>query len=82
MEYVGLDPAVGLECSHCNHISRMPYSALLALVAEVSQAECESCRRMMLHDWTTVSVVQSIIKKRMEQANEMKSRRTHLTSVS
>ncbi|MFV2091062.1 MAG: hypothetical protein ACC642_10410 [Pseudomonadales bacterium] len=83
MDYVGLDPAVGLECSHCNHISRMPYSDLLALVAEARQAECDSCERQMLHDWTTVSVVQNIIKKRMEQANEMKARRTnHLTSVS
>ena len=82
MEYVGLDPAVGLECSHCNHISRMPYSSLLALVAEARQAECESCQRLMLHDWTTVAVVQNIIKKRMAQANEMKSRRgRHLTSV-
>jgi hypothetical protein len=82
MDYVGLDPAVGLECSHCNHISRMPYSDLLALVAESCQAECDSCDRLMLHDWTTVSVVQNIIKKRMEQANEMKARRTgHLTSV-
>jgi hypothetical protein len=36
----------------------------------------------MLHDWTTVSVVQNIIKKRMEQANELKSRKaSQLTSV-
>lgn len=82
MDYVGLDPAVGLECSHCNHISRMPYSELLTLVAGDRQAECESCERLMLHDWTTVAVVQNIIKKRMAQANEMKTRRSsHLTSV-
>ena len=82
MEYVGLDPAVGLECSHCNHISRMPYSELLSLVVRSDQATCLSCERLMLHDWTTVSVVQNIIKKRMEQANEMKSRKTgQLTSV-
>jgi hypothetical protein len=31
----------------------------------------------MLHDWTTVTVVQNIIKKRMVQANELKQRRTH-----
>jgi hypothetical protein len=82
MDYVGLDPAVGLECSHCNHISRMPYSDLLRLVAQSHQAKCTSCGRLMLHDWTTVAVVQNIIKKRMEQANEMKSRRRgKLTSV-
>ena len=82
MDYVGLDPAVGLECSHCNHISRMPYSDLLRLVAQSRQAKCLSCDRLMLHDWTTVAVVQNIIKKRMEQANEMKSRRAgKLTSV-
>ena len=82
MDYVGIDPAVGLECSHCNHISRMPYSSLLELVSSEEQAECERCQRRMLHDWTTVAVVQNIIKKRMEQANELKSRRTgHLTRV-
>ena len=75
MDYVGIDPAVGLECSHCKHISRIPYSELLALVADAGQAQCSACYRMMLHDWTTVSVVQGIIKKRMAQANEAKSRR-------
>ena len=83
MDYIGLDPAVGLECSHCNHISRMPYSDLLSLVAQSEQAKCDSCERLMLHDWTTVSVVQNIIKKRMQQANELKSRRAaKLTGVS
>lgn len=82
MDYVGLDPAVGLECSHCNHISRMPYSELLSLVAQSRQAACERCERQMLHDWTTVSVVQNIISKRMAQANELKTRRANqLTSV-
>jgi len=75
MDYVGIDPAVGLECSHCNHISRMPYSGLLSLVQQSRQAECESCKRLMLHDWTTVAVVQNIIKKRMAQPNELKTRR-------
>jgi len=60
----------------------MPYSALLALVARSNQAKCDSCERLMLHDWTTVSVVQNIIRKRMDQANAMKSRRARLTSVS
>ena len=75
MDYVGIDPAVGLECSHCKHISRIPYSDLLSLVAQADQAQCDDCGRMMLHDWTTVAVVQGIIKKRMQQANEAKSRR-------
>jgi hypothetical protein len=69
MDYVGIDPAVGLECSHCKHISRMPYSELLAMVADTQQAECADCERMMLHDWTTVAVVQSIIKQRMREGN-------------
>ena len=77
MDYVGIDPAVGLECSHCNHISRLPYSELLRLVAHSRQAECDSCRRLMLHDCTAVMVVQNIIKNRMAQANELKHRRTH-----
>ena len=61
----------------------MPYSGLLKLVCHSQQAECESCERLMLHDWTTVSVVQNIIKKRMTQANELKHRRaSRLESVS
>ena len=38
MDYVGIDPAVGLECSHCHHISRIPYSRLLRLVTETERA--------------------------------------------
>ncbi len=75
MDYVGIDPAVGLECSHCKHVSRVPYSGLLALVTDEQQAECLACARLMLHDWTTVAVVQNIIRKRMDQANEAKVRR-------
>ena len=75
MDYVGIDPAVGLECSHCHHISRIPYSTLLKLVTRAERAQCESCERQMLHDWTTVMVVQNIIKQRMEQANELKTKR-------
>jgi len=76
MDYVGIDPAVGLECSHCHHISRIRYSRLLKLVILAQRAQCESCERHMLHDWTTVMVVQNIIKQRMVQANELKSKRT------
>ena len=76
MLYVGIDPVVGLECSSCREISRLPYSELLALVAAQANVTCEGCNRLMTHDWTTVSVVQNIIKKRMYQANEVKSRRS------
>ena len=75
MEYIGIDPAVGLECSSCKHISRLPYSDLLNRVMEEIHVNCEGCNRTMLHDWTTVSVVQNIIKKRLKQANEDKAKR-------
>ena len=75
MEYVGIDPAVGLECAGCKEISRLPYSQLLHMVTEEHDVECKHCNRIMLHDWTTVSVVQNIIKKRMEDANAAKARR-------
>ncbi len=73
MDYVGIDPAVGLECSSCKHISRLPYSDLLMRVMDDVQIPCDGCGRTMLHDWTTVSVVQNIIRKRMKQANEEKA---------
>ncbi|MFU8817149.1 MAG: hypothetical protein ACNA7W_17520 [Pseudomonadales bacterium] len=70
MEYIGIDPAVGLECSHCDHVTRVKYSALLHRVLEGEQVACGHCDRQMLHDWTTVSVVQNIIKRRMREAHE------------
>jgi len=75
MDYIGIDPAVGLECSHCDHITRLKYSELLHRVQDGDQVPCGNCERLMLHDWTTVAVVQNIIKKRMAQANELKTRR-------
>ena len=76
MDYVGIDPAVGLECSSCKHISRLPYSELLNRVLQETHVNCKGCERAMLHDWTTVSVVQNIIRKRLKQANEDKAKRT------
>ena len=76
MDYIGIDPAVGLECSSCKHISRLPYSELLNRVMDRVEIHCDGCERSMMHDWTTVSVVQNIIKKRLKQANEEKSRKT------
>jgi hypothetical protein len=75
MKYIGIDPAVGLECSHCEHVTRMRYSALLRAVNSGEQIPCENCDRRMLHDWTTVSVVQNIIKRRMREAHEAKGSR-------
>ncbi len=75
MDYVGIDPAVGLECSSCKHISRLPYSDLLNRVMQEVHVQCEGCNRTMLHDWTTVTVVQNIIRKRLKQANEEKAKR-------
>jgi hypothetical protein len=37
------------------------------------QIPCENCDRRMLHDWTTVSVVQNIIKRRMREAHQAKA---------
>ncbi|NKB97005.1 MAG: hypothetical protein GKR90_00685 [Pseudomonadales bacterium] len=76
MEYIGIDPAVGLECSSCKHISRLPYSELLNRVLEESEIYCDGCSRAMMHDWTTVNVVQNIIRKRLKQANEDKVKKT------
>jgi len=75
MEYIGIDPAVGLECSSCKHISRLPYSDLLNRVMAQTHIDCDGCGRTMLHDWTTVSVVQNIIRKRLKQANEEKAKK-------
>lgn len=72
MNYIGIDPAVGLECSHCDHVTRLKYSELLRRVQDGEQVPCGNCERRMLHDWTTVSVVQNIIKRRMREAHEAK----------
>ncbi len=72
MNYIGIDPAVGLECSHCDHVTRLKYSELLRRVQDGEQVPCGNCDRRMLHDWTTVSVVQNIIKRRMREAHEAK----------
>jgi hypothetical protein len=70
MDYIGIDPAIGLECSHCDHVTRLRYSLLLQRVLDGEQVACSNCDRLMLHDWTTISVVQNIIARRMREANE------------
>lgn len=75
MRYVGVDPLVGLECSDCEHVTRVRYSLLLARVNAEAAIACERCDRQMRHDWTTVSVVQNIIRRRMREANEARTTR-------
>lgn len=70
MDYIGIDPTVGLECSSCKHISRSPYSDLLNRVVDEKHIHCGGCSRSMMHDWSMVNVVQNIIRKRLKQANE------------
>ena len=70
MDYIGLDPTVGLECAACEHIVRLPYSDLLDKVLEEEPMSCQGCGRSLNHDWTTVSIVRNIIKRRMREVNE------------
>jgi hypothetical protein len=70
MDYVGLDPMVGLECARCRSINRMPYSDLLSKVTGDAAVCCDSCGMPLAHDWTTINVVQNIIRRRMRQAQE------------
>jgi len=75
MAYVGIDPVVGLECSACDRVTRVRYSLLLQRVTADEAIACEHCERLMRHDWTTVSVVQNIIKRRMREASEARTAR-------
>lgn len=70
MDYIGLDPTVGLECTSCQHIVRLPYSELLNKVLEAVPMACQGCGRPLNHDWTTVNIVQNIIKRRMREMHE------------
>jgi len=72
MDYIGVDPTVGLECSDCQFVS--PYSELLDCVTLDDVIHCDSCGRKMEHDMTTVSVVQNIIRRRMKQVHEAKEK--------
>lgn len=74
MDYIGVDPTVGLECSDCQFVSRLAYSELLDCVNALDVIHCDSCGRKMEHDMTTVNVVQNIIRRRMKQVNEAKER--------
>ena len=78
MDYIGVDPTVGLECSDCQFVSRLAYSELLDSVTAEDVINCDSCGRQMEHDMTTVGVVQNIIRRRMKQVNEAKERESAL----
>ena len=80
MDYVGLDPMVGLECADCHHIVRLPYSELLNRVLEAVPMSCESCDTPIEQSWTTVNIVQNIIRRRMDQAHR-NERRSNAPSI-
>ena len=75
MDYVGLDPVVGLECVDCKHILRLSYSELLNRVLKDAEMCCAGCARPVAHDWTTISIVQNIIRRRMRQAQAAEEKR-------
>lgn len=70
MDYVGLDPVVGLECVDCKQVLRLSYSELLDRVLDDTPMNCGGCARAVAHDWTTVNIVQNIIRKRMRAAHK------------
>jgi S-ribosylhomocysteine lyase LuxS involved in autoinducer biosynthesis len=70
MDYVGLDPTVGLECGGCKHIVRLPYSELLSKVIDLVPMGCDGCGHAIEHDWTTINIVQNIIRRRMREAQK------------
>jgi hypothetical protein len=75
VDYVGLDPVVGLECVDCKHILRLTYSELLDRVLDETPMCCGGCARAIAQDWTTVNIVQNIIRKRMRQAQKVETER-------
>ena len=75
MDYVGLDPVVGLECVDCKHILRMTYSELLDLAIGETSTYCAGCSQDVTHDWTTINIVQNIIRKRMREAQKTETKR-------
>ena len=70
MDYVGLDPTVGLECGGCKHIVRLPYSELLNKVIDVVPMNCDGCGHPVEHDWTTINIVQNIIRRRLRESQK------------
>jgi hypothetical protein len=75
VDYVGLDPVVGLECVDCKHILRLTYSELLDLAIDETPMHCAGCSQDVTNDWTTVNIVQNIIRKRMREAQKTETKR-------
>ena len=61
---------MGLECGGCKHIVRLPYSELLGKVIEFAPMSCDGCGHAIEHDWTTINIVQNIIRRRMREAQK------------
>ena len=76
MDYVGLDPMIGLECTNCQRVTRLPYSDLLDTAMDGGQLDCEGCRLEIDHGWTTVGLVQNIIRRRMGNAHRVRENYT------
>ena len=74
MDYVGLDPMIGLECTNCQRVTRLTYSDLLTAAMAHGQLDCEGCLLEIDHGWTTVGLVQNIIRRRMGQAHRVRAR--------
>ncbi len=68
MDYVGLDPTVGLECTDCRKIIRLTYSELLNRALDDHTLVCEGCHQPLDQGWTTVNLVQNIIRRRMQRS--------------
>lgn len=73
MDYVGLDPMIGLECTNCQRVTRLCYSDLLDTAMDHSQLDCDGCHLEIDNGWTTVGLVQNIIRRRMGQAHQVRS---------
>ena len=73
MDYIGLDPTIGLECTNCQQVTRLSYSDLLETAVEDNQLDCDGCQLEIDHGWTTVGLVQNIIRRRMGQAHRVRA---------
>lgn len=68
MDYVGINPVIGLECSSCPNVERIPYTILLSKVFEDHNVTCSGCNKNLNADGTTIETVNEVIKQRMRDA--------------
>ena len=73
MDYIGLDPMIGLECTNCQQVTRLQYSILLDSAMLEDRLGCDGCHMEIDHGWTTVGLVQNIIRRRMGQAHRTRT---------